>query len=46
VIATLLGSVVALLGSFWEPMKPLYDWSWFVGFAIAASTYFGLMKKR
>ena len=46
VIATVVGSGVALLGAFWEPMKPLYDWSWFVGFGLAAGLYYGLMRKH
>ncbi len=46
VIATVLGSGIALLGAFWEPMKPLYDWSWFVGFALAASSYYGMMRGK
>jgi nucleobase:cation symporter-1, NCS1 family len=43
VYATALGAGVALLGAFWEPMKPLYDWSWFVGFGLAAGLYYALM---
>jgi len=23
---------VAFAGMFWEPLRPIYDWSWFVGF--------------
>jgi nucleobase:cation symporter-1, NCS1 family len=46
VIATVVGSGVALLGAFWEPMRPIYDWSWFVGFALAGSIYYALMRGR
>lgn len=44
VVATVVGSAVALLGAFWEPMKPIYDWSWFVGFGLSAGIYYGMMK--
>jgi NCS1 family nucleobase:cation symporter-1 len=44
VIATLVGAAVALLGAFWEPMHFLYDWSWFVGFGLAAAIYYALMR--
>ncbi|HSK00124.1 MAG TPA: NCS1 family nucleobase:cation symporter-1 [Kofleriaceae bacterium] len=46
VVATLTGALVALLGAFWEPMRPIYDWSWFVGFGIAGALYWGLMQHR
>jgi NCS1 family nucleobase:cation symporter-1 len=44
VAATLIGAAVALLGAFWEPMRPIYDWSWFVGFGLAGAIYYGLMQ--
>ncbi len=44
--ATVVGAGVALLGAFWAPMRPIYDWSWFVGFGLAASVYWGLMAPR
>ena len=46
VIATVVGAGIALLGAFFEPMKPIYDWSWFVGFGLSAGLYYLLMKKR
>jgi NCS1 family nucleobase:cation symporter-1 len=46
VIATLVGAGVALLGAFWEPMKPIYNWSWFVGFGLSGGLYWALMKRR
>ncbi|HEX5059542.1 MAG TPA: cytosine permease, partial [Kofleriaceae bacterium] len=46
VVATLLGAGIALLGAFWEPMKPIYDWSWFVGFGIAGGLYYALMRHQ
>jgi nucleobase:cation symporter-1, NCS1 family len=45
VIATLAGTAVALLGAFWEPMRPIYYWSWFVGFGLAALIYYALMQR-
>jgi nucleobase:cation symporter-1, NCS1 family len=46
VYATLAGAGVALLGAFWEPFHPIYDWSWFVGFGLAAGIYYALMRGR
>lgn len=46
VSATLVGTAVALLGAFWEPMQPLYDWSWFIGLGLASGIYWTLMRSR
>ncbi|MBX3156538.1 MAG: NCS1 family nucleobase:cation symporter-1 [Deltaproteobacteria bacterium] len=46
VYATLAGAGVALLGAFWSPMRPIYDWSWFVGFGLAGGVYWLLMRGR
>lgn len=43
VVATLVGAVVALLGAFWSPMRPIYNWSWFVGFGLAGGLYWVMM---
>lgn len=37
--ATVVGAGVALLGAFWTPMRPIYDWSWFVGFGLSGGLY-------
>jgi nucleobase:cation symporter-1, NCS1 family len=42
--ATLAGAAVALAGAFWEPMRPIYHWSWFVGFGLAGGLYWFMMK--
>jgi nucleobase:cation symporter-1, NCS1 family len=42
VVATLAGCAVALLGAFWQPMRIIYDWSWFVGFGISAAVYYAM----
>jgi cytosine/uracil/thiamine/allantoin permease len=39
-----VGAGVALLGAFWPPMRPIYDWSWFIGFGLAGGIYWALMK--
>jgi NCS1 family nucleobase:cation symporter-1 len=39
IAATLLGCAAAWVGLIWEPMRPLYDYAWFVGFAVAAGAY-------
>ncbi len=44
ITATLAGAIVALLGMFWEPMRPIYNWSWFVGFGLAGLVYWLLMR--
>jgi nucleobase:cation symporter-1, NCS1 family len=42
--ATLAGALVALAGMFWEPLRPIYDWSWFVGFGLAGAIYWVTMR--
>jgi nucleobase:cation symporter-1, NCS1 family len=42
--ATLVGALVALAGMFWEPLRPIYDWSWFVGFGLAGGIYWATMR--
>jgi NCS1 family nucleobase:cation symporter-1 len=44
IIATLVGAAVALAGMFWEPLRPIYNWSWFVGFGLAGGLYWVLMQ--
>jgi NCS1 family nucleobase:cation symporter-1 len=45
-VATLVGSAIALLGAFWEPMRPIYDWSWFVGFGLSGGLYYVMMRGK
>jgi nucleobase:cation symporter-1, NCS1 family len=45
VTSTVLGFAVALAGAFWPPMRFLYDWSWFVGFALAGGLYWVQMRR-
>lgn len=44
VVATLLGCFFAWIGLVFEPLKPLYSYAWFVGFAVAALLHLALMK--
>jgi nucleobase:cation symporter-1, NCS1 family len=44
VIATLMGCALAWIGLIVPPLRPLYDYAWFVGFGSAAITYVILMK--
>jgi NCS1 family nucleobase:cation symporter-1 len=44
--ATLAGCFFAWAGLFWGPMRPLYDYAWFVGFAVAAGVYVLLGRGR
>jgi NCS1 family nucleobase:cation symporter-1 len=39
VIATLAGCALAWGGLLYAPLRPLYDYAWFVGFAVAAVVY-------
>lgn len=44
VIATLIGCFFAWIGIVFQPLKPLYDYGWFVGFAMSSVSYLALMK--
>jgi NCS1 family nucleobase:cation symporter-1 len=46
VYATLAGSGLALAGAFVDALAPIYNFSWFVGFGVAAGLYYALMAKR
>jgi NCS1 family nucleobase:cation symporter-1 len=45
VLATVVGFTIALLGAFWSPMAPIYDWSCFVGFGLSGGLYWLLMRR-
>jgi len=44
VLATLIGCTLAWIGLVVPPLRPLYDYAWFVGFAIAYLVYLLLRK--
>jgi NCS1 family nucleobase:cation symporter-1 len=44
VAATLIGCALAWIGLVVKPLRPLYDYAWFVGFGAAALSYLVLMK--
>ena len=44
VVATLAGCAAAWIGLVYEPLKPLYDYAWFIGFAVAFALHYLLMK--
>jgi nucleobase:cation symporter-1, NCS1 family len=46
ILSTLIGCAAAWGGLIWEPMRPLYDYAWFVGFAVAAVVYLGAARMR
>jgi len=46
VVATLAGAGVALLGAIWPPMRPIYNWSWFVGLGLSGGLYWLMMRPR
>jgi NCS1 family nucleobase:cation symporter-1 len=39
IVATVLGCAAAWIGLVVDPLRPLYDYAWFVGFAVAAGVY-------
>jgi NCS1 family nucleobase:cation symporter-1 len=45
-VALALGAVTALAGLAVPSMRVLYDYSWFVGFAVSFAAYYFLMKLR
>ena len=46
VAATVVGCALAWVGLVVPPLAPLYDYAWFVGFAVAASVYLTLSLRR
>jgi NCS1 family nucleobase:cation symporter-1 len=44
VLALALGAGIALVGLVFAPLRILYAYSWFVGFAVSFVAYYGLMK--
>ena len=46
VVATLAGCALAWGGLVFAPLKPLFDYAWFVGFGVAAAVYLLLAKKN
>lgn len=46
VIATVLGCVAAWIGLAVPALRPLYDYAWFVGFAVAFVVYAAMMALR
>jgi nucleobase:cation symporter-1, NCS1 family len=46
VIALAAGAGTALVGLVIPSLRPLYDYSWFVGFGVAFGVYYSLMRLR
>ena len=46
IAALCIGSAVALMGLVIPSVRPLYDYSWFVGFVVAFGTYYALMSSQ
>jgi len=44
VVAMLVGCALAWGGLLWPPLRPLYDYGWFVGFGAAFVLYIALMR--
>lgn len=45
VCALAAGIIIALTGLVVQPLRPLYDYAWFVGFFVAGAVYLMLMRK-
>jgi nucleobase:cation symporter-1, NCS1 family len=45
-IATLIGTAIALAGQFVDQLRPIYDYSWFVGFGVAGVMYWALSDRQ
>jgi NCS1 family nucleobase:cation symporter-1 len=46
IAATFVGCALAWGGLIVEPLKPLYNYAWFVGFFAAAATHLALSPRR
>jgi NCS1 family nucleobase:cation symporter-1 len=46
IFALPLGAGTALVGLVSPPLRPLYDYSWFVGFVVSFTAYYLLMKSQ
>lgn len=44
VVATVAGCGAAWIGLIYPPLKPVYEYAWFAGFAVSAIVYYALMK--
>jgi NCS1 family nucleobase:cation symporter-1 len=44
-IALFAGIGLALAGLFFAPLRPLYDYAWFVGFGVGAAVYLALARR-
>jgi len=44
VVATLAGCIAAWIGLVVPALRPVYEYAWFVGFAVSAGVYWGLMN--
>jgi len=45
-VALVTGIVIALLGLVISPLRWLYDYAWFVGFAVSGAVYVALMQRK
>jgi NCS1 family nucleobase:cation symporter-1 len=43
--ATVAGCALAWGGLIFSPLRPLYDYAWFVGFGVAALAYLGMARR-
>ena len=46
ILALVLGVIVALIGLVVPDLRVLYDYAWFIGFAVAFVSYYILMRNK
>ena len=46
IAALVAGAAVALVGRVYEPLRVLYNYAWFVGFAVSFIAYLQLMRRK
>jgi NCS1 family nucleobase:cation symporter-1 len=46
ILALLAGAAVAFVGLVYKPLRPVYDYAWFVGFGVSFVAYWALMAGR
>lgn len=46
IVATLAGCLAAWIGLIYHPLRPLYDYAWFVGFFVAGGLYLAIGRSH
>jgi nucleobase:cation symporter-1, NCS1 family len=46
IAATLAGCFAAWVGLIYEPLRPLFNYAWFIGFGVSAAVYLALARRQ